>query len=50
MSTNEKMFNNKIPFSFPLYSDCNCGYNHRSDCDYNLNKGVYVIAHFPHSF
>ena len=38
------MFNNKIPFSFPVYGDCDCDYNHSSDCDYNLKKGVYMNA------
>ena len=40
------MFNNNIPFSYTVYSDCDCDYNHSNDCDYNLNKGVYINAQF----
>ena len=38
------MFNSKILFIFPVYSDCDWDYNHSSVCDYNLNKGVYMNA------
>ena len=44
------MFDNKRPFSFPVYNDCDCDYNHNIDCDYSLDKRVYMNAQFLHSF